>query len=466
MRKKLTLDTVKKEFEEKGYTLISDVYIKSNQSFDYICPRGHEGSMRIDHLRRGVVCPVCSGNKKLTLEFVRRSFEKKGYTLVSKEYINSHTKLDYICPIGHKGSMNWGNWREGGKCSVCFGNHKPPFKKVKDSFEAEGYMLLSKIYVNKNTKLLSICPKGSLYSVTWENWNRNGSRCPKCNKVGISKDELKLQAYIKTFNNGDIIFNDRKTIAPYELDIVIPSKKIAVEYCGLYWHSEKFKKGKNYHLNKLNLCKQAGYRLITVFEDEWVTKTDIVKSKLATILSSGTMKKVQASKCNIKELSFKEAKLFFDTYHLGGHSVNSVYLGLFYNQKLVAGMTFAKSSINKGSKNKWELSRFCVRSNYSIVGAASKLLKHFENNYNWESIFSYVDLRWSVGNLYNALGFVYNYKTSPNYWYFKNNKKRLHSSLLSQIEKDSKNIIERRTRRSQKWNRIWDCGNLKFSKVN
>lgn len=179
MPKKLTLETVKKEFEGKGYTLLSTVCRDSRQSFRYICPNGYEGSMRLDHLRRGVRCPTCSGNKKLTLEFVRASFEKKGYTLVSKEYI-SGTKLDYICPKGHTGSVTWGNWREGNECFVCFGKKKPEFSVVKASFEAEGYTLLSKEYVNENTKLISVCPKGHLYKVTWSNWNHRDARCGTC----------------------------------------------------------------------------------------------------------------------------------------------------------------------------------------------------------------------------------------------------------------------------------------------
>ncbi|NDB85961.1 MAG: tandem-95 repeat protein, partial [Alphaproteobacteria bacterium] len=62
--------------------------------------------------------------------------------------------------------------------------------------------------------------------------------------------------------------SDKKIIAPYELDIVIPSKKLAIEYCGLFWHSEYNRPDPNYHANKLKLCGQQGYRLITIFEDE------------------------------------------------------------------------------------------------------------------------------------------------------------------------------------------------------
>ena len=47
--------------------------------------------------------------RKLTYEFVKEQFEKEGYTLLSEKYINCFTKLDYICPKGHKHSISWEN---------------------------------------------------------------------------------------------------------------------------------------------------------------------------------------------------------------------------------------------------------------------------------------------------------------------------------------------------------------------
>ena len=37
----------------------------------------------------------------------------------------------------------------------------------------------------------------------------------------------------------------RDIIPPYELDIYIPDKKIAIEYDGLHWHSEIHNENKN-----------------------------------------------------------------------------------------------------------------------------------------------------------------------------------------------------------------------------
>ena len=54
-----------------------------------------------------------------TYEEVKKSFEKEGFTLLSTEYINAITKLDYICPKGHKHSITWNAFKNGQRCPKC-----------------------------------------------------------------------------------------------------------------------------------------------------------------------------------------------------------------------------------------------------------------------------------------------------------------------------------------------------------
>lgn len=198
-----------------------------------------------------------------------------------------------------------------------------------------------------------------------------------------------------------------------ELDIFIPNKNIAIEYNGLYWHRDTVK-GKNYHLNKLNLCDAKNIRLINIFEDEWINKQAIVKARLKSILGL-TPYKIYARKCVVKEITFAEAERFTTKYHLQGSAKSSVNLGLFYRGRLVAVMTFSHSRFNK--KYNWELLRYCTVFNFNIIGGAGKLLSFFKQKYVG-SIISYADKRWSNGNLYKKLGFTELNDSPPNYWYF------------------------------------------------
>jgi len=85
-----------------------------------------------------------------------------------------------------------------------------------------------------------------------------------------SKAEIDLYEFlVEQFPNDKWVHSDKSIINPYELDVVNIDKKIAIEYCGLYWHSEGSSgKKQNYHVGKYVKCKEAGYKLITVFESD------------------------------------------------------------------------------------------------------------------------------------------------------------------------------------------------------
>ena len=75
--------------------------------------------------------------------------------------------------------------------------------------------------------------------------------------------ENKVYNYIKNIYTGAIVTNDKKTLYPYELDILLPKLNIAFECNGIYWHCSEVigKKSKSqiklkdsdYHKNKIKL---------------------------------------------------------------------------------------------------------------------------------------------------------------------------------------------------------------------
>jgi hypothetical protein len=123
--------------------------------------------------------------KKLTYEFVRNNFEENGYVLLSKEYRNSRTKLYYTCSKGHKHSIKWNDWKEKHRCPSCSGNAKLTLDRIKKSFEQEDYILLSEEYEGAFTKLDYICPKGHKHSIIWNSWQQS-RRCPICKSIKLS----------------------------------------------------------------------------------------------------------------------------------------------------------------------------------------------------------------------------------------------------------------------------------------
>jgi len=180
MSKKLTYEFIKKQFEKENYKLLTKIYKNSKQKLKYICPKGHRHSINWSDWRQGIRCGICcTNNKRHTIDFVKSEFEKEGYKLLTKIYKNNRQKLDYICPKGHKHSISFNDWdNKKRRCFYCFGNVSPTTEFVKKEFEKEGYTLLSK-YINSMKPLKFICPRGHKYFIRWNNW-RIGSRCRVC----------------------------------------------------------------------------------------------------------------------------------------------------------------------------------------------------------------------------------------------------------------------------------------------
>jgi hypothetical protein len=169
---------------------------------------------------------------------------------------------------------------------------------------------------------------------------------------------------------------------------------------GDYWHSEKYKPSE-YHLNKTLECEKIGYKLIHIFEYEWLNKQDIIKNKLNFYLNS-YKECIYARKCMVKEISVSDKNKFLNKYHIQGEDKSKIKLGLFYQDELVAVMTFGKPRFNKNYE--YELIRYATSKH--VIGGAGKLLKYFERNYKPKSIITYADRRFSQGNMYSKLGFT------------------------------------------------------------
>lgn len=290
----------------------------------------------------------------------------------------------------------------------------------------------------------------------------NNKLCDFCypRKIKSSNPEYEVYKWLEELN-VDIIKNTRQIIKPMELDLYLPNNHLAIEYCGLYWHSEKYK-SRNYHKIKLNLCEEKNIHLITLFADEWVNKKDIVKSRILNNLKKSKYK-IYARNCIVKEISSKEANIFLKNNHIQGSGRSNIRYGSYYKDDLVSVMTFSNSNISR-KINSWEINRFCTKLNSNVIGIANKLFKNFIKNQNPEQIMSYADRRWSSKNaFYTKLNFKLDSYTPPNYWYFvSNDTHRYHRFALRKNKNDNPLLTEWENRQKQGWNRIWDCGSIKY----
>jgi hypothetical protein len=290
--------------------------------------------------------------------------------------------------------------------------------------------------------------------------------CHPLNSKNLSGLEIELLHFIQENYQGEILTNSKKIISPLELDIYLPEKKLALEFNGLWWHNE-LHKSNNHHLNKTELCKEQGIHLIHIYEDDWVHKKEIIKSRLKNLL--GQSQKIYARKCEIKEIkNNKVIREFLNQNHLQGFVGSKVKLGLFYKETLVSLMTFGQKRkvMNSSSQEgEYELLRFCNQKNLNVMGGASKLFKYFLKNYQPTEVISYADRSWSQGQLYKKLEFKYVSKTSPNYYYIIDGiRKHRFNYRKDKLIKEGHdpNKTEHEIMLNKSIYRIYDSGSLKF----
>ena len=295
--------------------------------------------------------------------------------------------------------------------------------------------------------------------------------CTKCNKINKQSriKEFELNTFLNKITN-ELIKNNRKILNGKEIDFYLPHNNLGIEFDGLYWHSHLYVMN-NYHLNKTELCEKQGIQLLHVFEDEWIFKKEIVKSiiksKIGIIENKIFARKTEVKKINDNKL----IRDFLNDNHIQGFVGSNIKIGLFYENELVALMTFGKKRVALGNKmnndGEYEMLRFCNKLNIQVIGGASKLLKYFIRNYYPKSIISFADRRYSQGKLYEKLGFEFIENTKPSYWYFKKNEMiRYHrfnfrKDILVKEGYD-KNKTEHEIMIEKKYYRIYDCGNMKF----
>ncbi len=264
-----------------------------------------------------------------------------------------------------------------------------------------------------------------------------------------SNGEREIIQYIKEILPKIKIYkNYRRLIHPKELDIYIPSKKFAIEFNGIYFHSMIVgKKDKTYHLDKMKKCKERGVKLIQIWDVEWINKKDIIKSVIRNILIPEQNISKESRYLKVLEINSKISNNFLETYHLKGSDNSDIQLGLYYNTELLALMTFKKKKT--GPIMEWKLSRYIVKSGITIGNGANQLFNYFIKKYKPKKILAFSDSRWFGGGLYKKLGFKFDSIIKPTFYY----------TDYINIYLNKRDII---TDNIKKIDKIYDCGEIKW----
>jgi hypothetical protein len=338
------------------------------------------------------------------------------YTYSEAEYIGAHTVLNINChkhgvfpqtPTNHVSNKRGCPLCASERVGLLSRGTTLDFIKLATKVWGEVFDYSETDYVKAHKKVRIKCQKHGVFTQTPTNHLSGKQGCSKCNHMK-SEGEMQVLAFASFLTSAESRvkpFKNRK-----ELDIYLPEHNVAIEYCGEYHHGTKDKddeaKNKRNHINKHKECAEQGVRLITMFEGEWKDRNRQVKCLLRSAI--GKLKgRLFARKCSLRKVDTKEARGFFENYHIQGGSGNGEHYGLYWKEKLVACMRFTFGGNDRGASatnRVWTLSRYATRVN--VVGGASRLFSAFVNEHKPKEVKSFSDNRYFSGGMYEKLGFL------------------------------------------------------------
>ncbi len=309
-------------------------------------------------------------------------------------------------------------------------------KKIIKRFNDSGYTVLSS---TKNVLKIRHSD-GHVFSISRrQGINRLNTNIEISTKLlplssSFSNYELELRAFIESLNI-DFVCNSRKIIPPKEIDIYIPEYCLGVEFNGLFWHSDLFMPN-DYHMNKTISANDKKIELLHVFEDEWISKNNIVKSIIKKRLNILTQ--FDITNHIVKNVSNDDKRLFLLENNIFGDTYSDIDVGLFMNDKLLTILSIKKEN------DCFNIVRFGDKNNHNIKNGTTELLNYVIKKYAPKKITYYDDLRFSEKE-----------------FLITNNFKKL-KIIQPQHYVVSNVIINKKTQKPLK---IFDCGGVIYEKT-
>jgi hypothetical protein len=452
-------------------------YSSSTEHIEIVCKvHGSFLQTAITHLQ-GSGCPKCANN------------EKNNYRKLTEDQILERvpSNLTYVSTSDRRVALNCSEHGEfttnkftlsiNTECPKCSLKRRTLNQVIRfDEFEKRArqthgmvYSYDSLSYTQMKGKVSIVCQTHGVFSQLAIGHVSRGDGCPTCGTLKDSKPQIKISEFLERFcvrtERNYKLGNTR-----HEIDVFLPDYNIGIEYNGLFYHSQRYRKNSSVHLDKAQLAEKNGIRLIQFFSDEIESRWCAVDSFLMNLIGVKRPFRVFARKCEIDEVAQSAADEFYDTHHIQGAYRSGTNYGLFSNNVLIACMTFSKRGSARSALigADFELARFASCEN--VVGGASRLFKKLIVVTGAKRVVSFSDNRLFTGSTYIHLGFTKSKVYGPNYSYVdKAARCRLHKSKFQ--HKDLKVMFgdnydatktERENCEANGYYRVYDCGLTKW----
>lgn len=454
----------------KNEKLPSEVRPQSRYKAWWICEKNHSYQlMMMSFMQFSNPCPVCKKEEKESNliknsqikdkyhqwyndegDIYNKSInDRKSYTWKcpkkSHVFKKSIKNMEFICPI----------------CSIEDRSLQKICPSIAKEYSQDNNTPSNEISYNSAKIVKWNCNQGHSWETPVYARVNSNTGCPYCSNAGTSQQERELADFLSDYT--EVITRTTEVIHPNELDIYLPEHGIAIEFNGLYWHTEEKGKGKYYHYNKFNLCQQKDIQLITIWSDDYKNNPELIQSMILHKIEKNTSYRIFARKTIIEKISYAQSSNFLNTHHVQGGKQGTFHIALTYNDDIVAVGVFRKQNGNL------YLDRYAT--SCTVVGGAGKIMKYAieyckENNIN--KIITYSDNSYSNGGLYETLKFSKEKELEPDYSYIVN-RQRVHkfNYRKNRFKKDDTLLYEQHLSESQLailngLERIWDCGKVKW----
>ena len=266
-------------YEKNNGLTPSDVLSNSGKKVWWKCEKEHEWQAVIGSRNKGCGCPYCAGKLAITgltdlrtinPDLAQEWNKARNVGLTPNDVLpSSNRKAWWKCEKGHEWQATIYSRNSGCGCPYC--SNKKVLKGYNDlrtvrpdlaaewNYEKNDGFSPADFIFDSDKKIWWKCSKGHEWQTSIANRNK-GTACPICNSErNTSFPEYAFVYYLKKC--GLTVIHSYKGFG-YELDIYIPSRKIAIEYDGYFFHKDKAKDD----LKKNRKCKNDGIKLYRIRE--------------------------------------------------------------------------------------------------------------------------------------------------------------------------------------------------------
>lgn len=456
----------------------------SRKRIELRCARGHVFEVPVMQitLPKSAPCPVCSGRRLVPgvndLATMRPEIAAlwDGTGVGPPEVTaGSSAKMNLRCDQGHRwtAAVHSLTRRNGTRCPTCAGNivdeGRTDLATLRPDLAAQWHPVNDRrpeqVGMGSGYTALWRCAQGHEWQATVYNRAGNGSGCRRCwagRAASVGEDEV--SDYIAALLPGECIERHAAGILGRgEMDIYLPDRALAVEYNGLFWHSEGAGKDRHYHRRKVEQARERGIRLIMVWEDDWHDRRAVVEQMLAARLGVDQRPRIGARKCDIDTaVGVGEAADLLAEHHIQGPVRASYRYGL----RGPGGGLVAVMCLRKMGTDLY-MDRYATA--VPVPGGFTRLLSEVRRRHSGLRLVTFSDESISDGDLYRASGFCRDGLLAPDYTYLVGGERRHKFGYRkARFQRDpgllfEEGLTEKELADLNGLCRVWDAGKVRWT---